>query len=286
MQFYVQSSLHYQVNAPSSILCLLSCVRSEGQQVSGENFQLSRHADRNDLEVGLTDNRFTRIDVYESGDFSIQYSATVSTTVHIHEDVGSAIGGIQDLDASVIPFLFPSRYAPADRLRTLATELFGHIKGSLNQAIAIEDWLYENITYTSGSSHEQTWALDTYEQGEGVCRDFAHLGIALCRALTIPARYATVYAFQLNPQDFHAVFEVFVGGAWYLIDGTRLAPLNGMVRIALGRDASDAAVASLFGPINGTGVEVDTMISADETEAFSPINRDDLRQRNQVIALG
>lgn len=84
--------------------------------------------------------------------------------------------------------------------------------------------------------------------------DFAHLGIAFCRALTIPARYTTVYAYQLQPQDFHACFEAYINGEWYLFDAKNLEPLNGMIRISTGRDASDAAVATLFGEIQGVGL--------------------------------
>lgn len=171
-------------------------------------------------------------------------------------------------------------------MRAIANDLFGGIAGYLDQALAIEDWLHQHIAYAPGSSGEQSSALDTYETRSGVCRDFAHLGIALCRALSIPARYVTVYAFQLQPQDFHAVFEVFVDGNWYLIDGTRIAPLNGMIRIAQGHDAADAAVATLFGSIAGTGIEVNALIGMDETETFQPLTRTDLREAGNALCLG
>jgi transglutaminase-like putative cysteine protease len=90
----------------------------------------------------------------------------------------------------------------------------------------------------------------------GVCKDFAHLGIALCRALDIPARYFTGYASHLNPPDFHACFEAYIGGHWIIFDPTKLAALNGLVKIANGKDASEAAVASYFGDIKCTQMDI------------------------------
>lgn len=286
MQFFVNSHLHYQISSPATILCSLSCVRTPGQLVYDESLTTSRQVIRTDLSVGQEENRFTKLEISEPGELTVQYQATASTQVSLRAISDVDIEDSPTLHASVIPYLFPSRYAPADRMRAAANDLFGHINGQLNQALAVEDWLYSHLSYQIGVSNEQTWALDTLEHRAGDCRDFAHLGISFCRALTIPARYVTVYAFQLQPQDFHAVFEVFVNGTWYLIDGTRIAPLNGMIRIAMGRDASDAAVATLFGGIEGQGISVQTMLSADENDVFTPITREDLRSWGKVLALG
>ena len=100
---------------------------------------------------------------------------------------------------------------------------------------------------------------DTLTERVGVCRDFAHLGIALCRALTIPARYFTGYAYDLNPPDFHACFEAYIGGEWVFFDPTKLVPVNGLVKIANGRDAGDAAVASIFGKVSSTAIKVNAI---------------------------
>jgi transglutaminase-like putative cysteine protease len=101
----------------------------------------------------------------------------------------------------------------------------------------------------------------------GVCRDFAHLGIALCRALTIPARYFTAYAYKLNPPDFHACFEAYLGNEWVLFDATKLVPLNGIVKIATGRDAADTAIASLFGNVSCKEINVSCKLAE---EGFKP----------------
>ena len=151
--------------------------------------------------------------------------------------------------AAAPPFrsLFPSRYCQSDRLSRLAWDLFGTIENPHEKVVAITDWIHDNVEYLRGSTDSMTSAYDTVTQRTGVCRDFAHLGIALCRALNIPARYFSGYAYQLDPPDFHACFECFIGGSWVVFDATRLAHLNGLVRIGTGRDAADAAVASIFG---------------------------------------
>jgi len=114
---------------------------------------------------------------------------------------------------------------------------------------AIADWIHDNIDYQIGSTQVTTTARDVFLQRAGVCRDFAHLGVTFCRALNIPARLVVGYArFDEPPPDFHAVFEAYVGARWELFDASRLAPLDGLVRIASGRDAKDVAFATIFGP--------------------------------------
>ena len=139
------------------------------------------------------------------------------------------------------------------------------------KVLAINDWIYSNIEYVLGSTNAQTSAMDTLIERVGVCRDFAHLGIALCRALSIPARYFTGYAYQLSPQDFHACFEAYIDGNWIVFDATRLAPLNGLVKIANGRDAADSAVASIFGAAQGNNVTVNCEVL---DNSFVPFTND------------
>jgi len=285
MKFSICSSLYYNIWDQSTVLCSLSCSETPGQKICNEELTVSCPAKRSDLSVGLDGNRFTKLEIDALGEMQIQYSAQVETSpkgVPINELSEQGRGS---LDEVALPYLFPSRYAPADRMRAIAMDLFGHIQGNFNIALAIEDWLYEHISYQVGASGEQSWALDTMENRAGVCRDFAHLGIALCRALTIPARYCTVYSYQLQLQDFHAVFEVYIAGSWYVIDGTRMAPLNGMVRIGTGRDASDAAVATLFGGVTGQGIAVDVQLVNIQDEEFVPVTRDSLREAGKAFFL-
>lgn len=286
MKFSIASALHYHAFEPSTVVCSLSCFETPGQKILEEELTLSREVKRADLTVGLDGNRFTKLDIQSPGDLTVQYQAIVQNAVTRIPTASVPIGNPTAFDAIALPYLNPSRYAPADRMRIIANELFGHLEGALAQALGIEDWLYRNISYQVGASNEQSWSLHTFETRSGVCRDFAHLGITFCRALNIPARYVTVYAYQLNPQDFHAVFEVYIGGNWLLMDGTRLASLNGMVRIATGRDASETALGSLFGNIHGQGVQVSTQIANSEPLEFCPITRNTLNQGEEVLLLG
>ncbi len=148
--------------------------------------------------------------------------------------------------ASVTPeeeliYLRPSRYCPSDRIAGLATAQFGGLTPSAS-VFAIEEWLNTEVLYEPGSTVADDDALHPLLMRSGVCRDFAHLGVALCRALGIPARYVSVYAPGLDPMDFHAVVEAVVDGQWRVFDGTRLAPRPSLVRIAHGRDAADTAL--------------------------------------------
>jgi transglutaminase-like putative cysteine protease len=118
---------------------------------------------------------------------------------------------------------------------------FGGAGDGVARIMAILEWLYRNVDYVVGVSNAETTAERTFVDRAGVCRDFTHLGITLTRALGIPARAVSAYALQLDPPDFHAIFEVYLENGWWLIDPTRLAPIEGIVRIGSGRDASDIA---------------------------------------------
>ena len=136
---------------------------------------------------------------------------------------------------------------------------------------AICNWIRDNVDYVSGASDALTSAYDTVSQRAGVCRDFAHLGIALTRALGIPARYVSAYAWRLEPPDFHAVFEVFLGGpkgaGWYVFDPTRMAAPEGIVRIGIGRDAGEVAFCTQFGEMDFDKPEVSIDGPEDATAA-------------------
>jgi transglutaminase-like putative cysteine protease len=175
------------------------------------------------------------------------------------------------MNKKAVQFLFPSRYCQSDRLGRLAWDLFGKIEHPYEKVVAITDWIHDNVDYELGSTTSITSAFDTVTQRAGVCRDFAHLGIALCRALNIPARYFSGYAYELEPPDFHACFEAFIDGHWFIFDATRLAHLNGLIRIGNGRDAADAAVASIFGFANSTKMEVDCQYVG--KQKYVPLNR-------------
>lgn len=285
MIFPVQSTLYYYLSGSASILCSLRGMQSSGQVVTQERLVASRDCVQHDIEVGPFKNRMTRFDVREPGDFSISYEGHLGTFPEIITVNPLSKPEVYPDDPDILPFLFPSRYAPSDRFRNLAHDLFGKIEDPFAQAVAIEDWLFERLHYVYGISSEQTWAPDTFENRQGVCRDYAHLGIAFCRALFLPARYITAYCYQLEPQDFHAAFEVYLNGEWHLFDGTRMVPLNALAKIAIGRDASETPVAALSGEICSTGMEIYVYHEMVDGEDFSPVTRDDLREGNRSLVL-
>jgi transglutaminase-like putative cysteine protease len=155
----------------------------------------------------------------------------------------------------------PSRYCPSDHLAGFAVGEFGRERSVLDQVRAIVDWISARVAYTAGVGTVHDSAEHTLLTGAGTCRDFAHLGVALCRALDIPARFTSVYAPGLSPMDFHAVFEALIDDRWLVFDATRLAPRSSMVRIATGRDAADTAFATvLSGGAELSDVEVSAIV--------------------------
>lgn len=149
-------------------------------------------------------------------------------------------------DVDLVEYRRPSRYAESDRLLAFARDQFRGLTGA-DLLDAVVTWVSKHVTYLSGSSLPTDGATDTLLKRRGVCRDFAHLVVALLRACDVPARLASVYAPGLKPMDFHAVAEAYVEGAWYVVDATRLAPRASLLRIATGRDATDTAFLSYYG---------------------------------------
>lgn len=187
-----------------------------------------------------------RVAFTHQGRLAIAYDAEVEIhdrDMTLAEAVQHAIA---DLPIETLPYLRGSRYCPSDTFETIADQKFGSLRGGARVA-AIAAWIAGHVEYRIGSSDARTTALETYVQRAGVCRDFSHLAVTLCRASDIPARVASVYALTLEPPDFHAVVEVYVGGRWRLLDPTGLAPIDGLVRIAYGRDAADVAFLTIFG---------------------------------------
>lgn len=146
-----------------------------------------------------------------------------------------------ELPEDILPFLLPSRFCPSDKFMRFAQREFGDAGDGVARVMAILNWIRTNLDYVPGISNAETTAERTFVDRAGVCRDFTHLGITLSRALGMPARAVSAYALGLDPPDFHAIFEVYLENSWWLIDPTRLAPIEGIVRIGSGRDASDIA---------------------------------------------
>jgi transglutaminase-like putative cysteine protease len=248
MKFQVFSELSYEVRMPTTFIFNIQVSRSSSQTILEESLVTDPVLPLEAFTSSNNEVRFVRLQVNDHLNFKITYKATVDLKYKIFDEQQLLNNvPVVKLDADVIPYLFPSRYCQSDKIQKLASKEFGNIENTYAQVVAINDWIFNNVEYLNGSTNSSTSAYDTLTERAGVCRDFAHLGITLCRALSIPARYFTGYAYKLNPPDFHACFEAYIGGEWIFFDPTRLVPSNGLVKIANGRDAADAAVASIFG---------------------------------------
>ncbi len=182
------------------------------------------------------------------GKFTIRTSADVMADDMIDVAPGAPFVEVQHLPNEVLPYLLPSRYCESDQFILMGREIVGDAIPGYDQVARIEQWIRSQFAYNSDAPHFQSSAVEFNQRNEGVCRDFAHMGIALCRGLCIPARMVVGYLHNLEPMDFHAWFEAYVGGRWYTFDPTQKEPRGGRVTVAYGRDAADVAIFSQFGP--------------------------------------
>ncbi|MDM0114014.1 transglutaminase family protein [Variovorax sp. J22R133] len=184
-----------------------------------------------------------------AGEMRIEVSTVMETEEHIAVAPDAGVTPIARLPSDVLVFLLQSRYCPSDKMEDRAREITQGVDPGYAQVEAIRAWIHENVEYKYGVSDGSTDALDTLDAGSGVCRDFAHIGVALCRALRIPARIVVGYLYELDPMDMHAWFEAYVGGRWYTFDATQAEPRGGRIVVAYGRDAADVAFLSNYGPL-------------------------------------
>ena len=169
----------------------------------------------------------------------------------------------------VLAYCLPSRYCQSDMLYSLAADITAGALPGYPQVEAIRAWIATHIRYEYGTSSPNTSSVDTLHSRVGVCRDFAHLGIALCRALQIPARMVVGYLHELVPMDQHAWFEAYLGDRWYTFDATQLRPKGNRVAVGYGRDAVDVALVTQFGPLELTEMAVWVTPSTAAREADS-----------------
>lgn len=222
------------------------------QQVLDESLVISQDVPHEVHTEAGTRNRYLRLRA-RPGPLNVAYRASVDIRHHFAAPASIAELPIARLPAPVLPYLYPSRYCQSDRLQRLAMREFGSLAPGYSRAQAIRDWVLERTSFASNTSTSNTSAIDTLLEHVGVCRDFAHLMIALCRASNIPARFTTGIDYgadpALGPTDFHAYVEVYLGGRWYIFDPSGTAIPMGFVRFGTGRDAADVAFATLFGAV-------------------------------------
>ena len=247
--------LAYEVKTPTVFIFNLEVARLVRHADLVERLVITPDLPRRTYTVPDVKSRYLSI-AAEPGPLELVYTAEVSLDVLRGDPAALGETPVADLPLDIMPFLLPSRFVSSDRLAAFAEREFGRLPKGHGRVTAICNWLYENLDYRRGSTDETTTADEVLLQRAGVCRDFAHLGIAFCRALQIPARFVSCYAYGLQPSDFHAVFEAYLDGRWWLFDGTRQANLDGLVRIGVGRDAAEVAFASPFGRMEPAPPEI------------------------------
>ena len=259
MNFSVKTELAYRVAKATPFVFNVQAQQMSGQTIVSERLRIDPELPTETWTMPESGNRYVRL-IAPSGGFKLTYHANVRLD-HPTEDparVNEIPPG--SLPLSVLTHVYPSRYCQSDRLERFTQRTFGALPPGYQRVAEICNWIHDNVDYISGSSDAQTSAYDTISQRDGVCRDFAHLGITLCRVLGIPARYVSAYAWRLEPPDFHAVFEAFLHGpagpGWYMFDPTRMAAPEGIVRIGVGRDAAEVAFCTQFGEMEAEKPEV------------------------------
>ncbi|MEP7338219.1 MAG: transglutaminase family protein [Acidobacteriota bacterium] len=246
MRLNAGCSLDFEVSAPTPMILMLRPRSGYGQWVSREEYVIEPHVPVSEY----TDNHGNLCQrlVAPEGKFSITATATVDTADVIDISPGAVFVLPANLPDYALQFLLPSRYSQCDLLGQLALEIVGDAAPGYDQVEKIRSWIYQNIKYEYGTSNSSTSAVDTVQSRVGVCRDFAHLGLALCRSLNIPARMVVGYLHNLKPMDLHAWFEAYVGWQWHTFDPTDEKTLGNRITIAYGRDAADVALTTQFGP--------------------------------------
>lgn len=240
--------LDYEVSRPAHFLFHIEAAFHEAHRIVEERLTITPSMKVRTFNDERNGNRFVRLDA-PKGVLSVNYHARIELNpiaVPLHLDE-SPVTAVPD---DVLRYLMPSRYCESDVMSRAAQQLFGHLPQGISRVRAIESWIHESIYYLPGFSTSTTTAQEVFVQRAGVCRDFAHLGITLCRALNIPARLVVGYTnFTEPPQDFHAVFEAWLDHQWVAFDPTHMAPIDRLVRVGTGRDAKDVAFATIFGGV-------------------------------------
>jgi transglutaminase-like putative cysteine protease len=245
--------LDYEVFAPGcDFVFNIHAAATARQRVLDEALTLSQYLPSRIETEPATGNRYLRLTA-APGPLQVLYRATVEIDHHIQLPATIGEVPVARLPAAVLGYIYPSRYCQSDRLHKFAMREFGSRWQGYSRVQGIRDWVLERTTFSSNTSNSQTSALDTLLEQVGVCRDFAHLMIALCRAINIPARFATGVDYgadpALGPTDFHAYVEAYLGDRWYMFDPSGTAIPMGFVRFGTGRDAADVAFATIFGAV-------------------------------------
>lgn len=254
----IQCHLKYKVVQTTEFVFLIQAAHHPDQRILEENLSFNMPVAWHEFQDLKHQNRYIRLHVEPCDIFEVRYRAAVEHHPVSHTDLQHNLNEvlIAELPDEVLPYLLASRYCNSDLFTEMANRSFGWMAPGYSRVKAIEQWIYNNIFYVSGSSDQFTTATDVLIHRAGVCRDFAHLGIALCRALGIPARMVVGYVeIEKFLPDFHAIFESYLQGGWVRFDPTRLAPVENLIRIGTGVDAGDVAFSTFYGQVELMKIE-------------------------------
>lgn len=254
IRLQLQVDLAYEIADPdgADFIFNVHAARTAHQTVESEKLVLSQDVAPDIATDAGTGTRFMRLHA-GPGPLHLSYAATLGIVHHRAEPDTLNEVPVRCLPLEVLPYVYPSRYCQSDRLLSLASRNFGRLWQGYSRILAVQHWVQEQVTFASETSNSNTSAVDTLVERVGVCRDFAHLMIAMCRALNIPARIATGTDYgadpALGPPDYHAYVEVYLGDRWYLFDASGTGIPMGFLRFGTGRDAADVAFATIFGDV-------------------------------------
>lgn len=261
MRLDVGTTLGFEATWPTPVLLSLRPRSGAGQTITGEHFAVEPSVPVYEYTDGFG-NLCHRV-VMPAGRSRLTSTATVDVADGIDVDMTAPRVPVEHIPDEVVAFLLPSRYCPSDLVFEQAIDITRGALPGYPQVEAIRAWIAAQIRYEYGASTMSTSALDTLDSRRGVCRDFAHLGISLCRAIDVPARMVAGYLHELVPMDAHAWFEAYVGGRWYTFDATQPTARGNRVVIARGRDAADVAMVTQFGPMRLVDMAVHVWPSID-----------------------
>lgn len=258
MWLRVRCNLTLNIETPTPFILMLRPRSGAEQWIERDEFILSPNVPIREFtdHYGNLCQRF----IAPIGDFSISTSSDVQTSQFVDVDFDATFVEIQNLPDDILCYLLPSRYCESDRFNELANVITANKSLGYGQVFAIEEWLRNTVSYLPGTSEYPISATEVYQKRSGVCRDLSHLGIALCRSLSIPARMVVGYLHNLYPMDMHAWFEAYVGGRWYTFDATQTQRKGGYVAVGYGLDAADVAIFNQFGPVVNSSQQEITVI--------------------------
>ena len=249
-----QVELAYEIRDPAGadFIFNVHAAQTPQQMVDDEQLLFSQEVLPDIATDPTTSTRFVRLHA-APGPLRLTYRATITIAHHGADPATLNEVPVRCMPLEVLPYVYPSRYCQSDRLLRLAFTNFGQLWQGYSRVLAVQHWVQKHVTFVSNTSDSNTSALDTLIEQVGVCRDFAHLMIALCRALNIPARIVTGTDYgadpALGPPDFHAYVEVYLQDRWYLFDASGTGVPMGFIRQGTGRDAADVAFATIFGDV-------------------------------------